>query len=167
MNKKLEAIPEKTADAVVARLTSVENSPGLSREEQIEEDLLKIRVIQSRLKRNRGLVDKEKLDEKLAMLTDKDREKLAKGFEALLKKKEQREEEIQKKRKGAEEKKKAAPKRKRGPGSAASTAAPSEAAPSEATSSEVESEAAPFASEAEEEEVEDASLGRGSGGCRA
>ena len=137
LNKKIEAIPEKTADAVVARLTSVENTPGLSKEEQINEDLLKLRVIQSRLKKNRALVAKEKLDDKLALLTDKDREKLAKGFEALLKKKEDREEQIEKKRTEAEEKKKAAPK-KRGASSQASTAAPSEAGPSETTSSEVE-----------------------------
>ena len=140
LNKKIEAIPEKTADAVVARLTSLDNSPGLSKEEQIEEDLLKIRVIQSRVNRNRSLVAKEKVEDKMAMLTDKDREKLAKRFEALLEKKEQREEEIQKKRKEAEEKK--APKRKRGPDSCASTAAPSEASeadPSEAGSSVVSS----------------------------
>ena len=87
LNKKIEAIPEKTADAVVARLTSVENTPGMSKEDQIQEDLLKLGVIQSRLKKNRALVAKQKLDGKLALLTDKDREKLAKGFEALLKKK--------------------------------------------------------------------------------
>ena len=138
LNKKLDAIPEKTADAVVARLTSVENSPGLSKEEQIQEDMLKLRVIQSRLKTNRDLVAKEKLDGKLALLTDKDREKIAKGFEALLKKKEQREEEIQQKRKAAEEKKRTAPKR-RATGSQASTTTPSEPC----DISDVESEAAP------------------------
>ena len=136
LNKKIEAIPQKTADAVVARLTSVENSPGLSKEEQIEEDLLKMRVIQSRVNRNRGLVAKEKFEEKLTMLTDGGRERLAKRFDALLQKKEDREDEIQKKRREAEEKK-AAPKRKRkvevDPD--ASTMAPSESAPSEASES--------------------------------
>ena len=138
LNKKIEAIPQKTADAVVARLTSVENSPGLSKEEQIEEDLLKMRVIQSRVNRNRGLVAKEKFEDKLAMLTDEDREKLAKRFDALLQKKEEREDEIQKKRKEAKEKKKAAPKRKRKAevDPDASTMAPSEADPSEVAPSE-------------------------------
>ena len=136
LNKKIEAIPQKTADAVVARLTSVENSPGLSKEEQIEEDLLKMRVIQSRVNRNRGLVAKEKFEEKLTMLTDGDRERLAKRFDALLQKKEDREDEIQKKRKEAEEKK-AVPKRKRKAevDPDASTMAPSESAPSEASES--------------------------------
>ena len=136
ISKKLDAIPEKTADAVVARLTSVENSPGLSKEEQIEEDLLKMRVIQSRVNRNRGLVAKEKFEEKLTMLTDGDRERLAKRFDALLQKKEDREDEIQKKRKEAEEKK-AVPKRKRKAevDPDASTMAPSESAPSEASES--------------------------------
>ena len=71
-NKKINAMPKQTADAVVQKFRSVENTRGLSPDNPGS--------IKST--RTRGLVAKEKFEEKLATLTDEDKKKLTERFEA-------------------------------------------------------------------------------------
>ena len=60
LKEKIDAIPQKTAEAVVKRLTSLDNTYGLSPEEQIQEDRLKVAVLSGRINKNIKVVAKRK-----------------------------------------------------------------------------------------------------------
>lgn len=60
LKEKIDAVPQKTAEAVVKHLTSLDNTHGLSPEEQLQEDQLKIAVLQGRVNRNAKVVAKQK-----------------------------------------------------------------------------------------------------------
>ncbi len=60
LKEKIDAVPEKTAEAVVKSLTSLDNTPGLSPEEQLREDQLKVAVLRGRINKNAGVVAKRK-----------------------------------------------------------------------------------------------------------
>lgn len=66
LNKKIDALPEKTAKAVVVELLSLENTPGLDVADQIDEDCLKIHLLQTRVKKNKRLQTHGKLRGKWA-----------------------------------------------------------------------------------------------------
>ncbi len=60
LKEKIDAVPGKTAEAVVKSLTSLDNTPGLSPEEQLQEDQLKVAVLRGRINKNAGVVVKRK-----------------------------------------------------------------------------------------------------------
>ena len=73
VNRKLTVIKEsvdKVPDQVVEKLTSLENEPGRSRDDQIVEDRLKVRVLNSRIWKNLAEKEHDKMVERIALLPD-------------------------------------------------------------------------------------------------
>lgn len=111
-NKKLKKVQETLKalpSDVVTSLTSVENTPNLSRKEQVMQDRLKVRVLNNRIYMNLKEMEQEKMVEKLSYLPEAEQARLTAKLERTLDMQLEREAKLkkaaeEKERKAAEEK---------------------------------------------------------------
>jgi uncharacterized protein YeaC (DUF1315 family) len=129
MSTTLKSLPANVASAMVQSLSSTEATPGLDEEAQIAEDRIKVRFLNNRIKKNVGVVEMNKFQDKLELMPEDERAGLVAGMRKYIEKKNHREDTLMAKQKEKEDVLEKKMQAKKEAAASISTSSPSSVAP--------------------------------------
>jgi len=144
IESKMDSLPEDTTSALLSGLASTANEPGLDEQQQIALDRERVRFLNSRINRNKEIIEDRKFQEKLDIMAPSKKAELAARMQSVYEKKiqfeeeklKQQEEQAKKKQEQAKQKEEQAAKKKEDQAKLKENQAKRKEAPAEAVQAE-------------------------------